>query len=141
MTTYEMQKAEYASRVRARIMAVMAAVLLIIGFLGFGDEASSMDPVLRHASWGVMIFFWLIILATGGWLRLDKRIRSVMNDEGSLANRSKALQAGFWVAMALGLALYFASFEWQLSVREGLRMLIDVAIAAALLRYAWLEMR
>jgi hypothetical protein len=51
------------------------------------------------------------------------------------------LQAGFWTAMLLALALYFASLDWAISLREGLRILTDVTIAAALLRYAWLELR
>jgi hypothetical protein len=64
-----------------------------------------------------------------------------MNDEVALANRSAALQTGFWVAMILGLALYFASFRWDISLREGLRVLLDLSIAAALLYYSRLELR
>ena len=65
----------------------------------------------------------------------------MMNDEFALASRSQALQTGFWVAVASGLVLYFASLEWTLDVREAMRILVDVTIAAALLRYAWLELR
>jgi hypothetical protein len=100
-----------------------------------------MRPWLRHAAWALMIAFWLIILATGGWLRLSRSVRSVINDEVSLANRSKALQTGFWTAMLLVLAFYFASLQWTFSVREGLRVIADGSIAAALIRYAWLELR
>jgi hypothetical protein len=64
-----------------------------------------------------------------------------MNDEVSLANRSKALQTGFWTAALLGLSLYFASLRWEFSVREALRILLDGALAVTLLRYAWLERR
>lgn len=141
MTASDIEKAEQVSRTRSLIMAVMALVLLIQAALGVGDEASSMTPILRHALWGVMILFWLVILATGGWLRLSRDVRNVMNDEVSRANRSLALQTGFWTAMALALLLYFASLEWTLSLREGMRVLADVSIAAALTRYAWLELR
>ena len=141
MTASDIQKAERVSRTRSTIMAMMAVVLLILGVLGFRDEASSMTPALRHGSFGVTILFWLIILATGGWLRLSRNVRAVLNDEVALANRSRALETGFWVSMALGLLLYFASLRWEISVTEALRILTDVTIAAALLRYAWLELR
>ena len=43
--------------------------------------------------------------------------------------------------MLLALVLYFASLQWAISLREGLRVLTDISIAAALIRYAWLETR
>ena len=141
MTASDIEKAEQVSRSRSLIMAVMAAVLLIQAAIGLGDEGSSMTPFFRHALWGVMILFWLVILATGGWLRLSRDIRSVINDEVSLAHRSLALQTGFWTAILLALGLYFASLEWTITLREGLRILVNVAIATALIRYAWLELR
>ncbi|MGZ8312763.1 MAG: hypothetical protein ACXWUP_04115 [Allosphingosinicella sp.] len=141
MAISDLQQAEQASRTRSSLMAAMAVILVIHAFIGFGDEASSMTPWLRHGIWALMILLWLAVLATGGWLRLSRSARRVMNDEVSRANRSRALQTGFWVAMALGLALYFASLQWEFSLREGLRVLTDFAIAAALGRYAWLELR
>src|SRR3954471_25007268 len=39
MTASDIEKAERVSRARSLIMALMAAVLLIQGVLGFGDEA------------------------------------------------------------------------------------------------------
>jgi UDP-N-acetylmuramyl pentapeptide phosphotransferase/UDP-N-acetylglucosamine-1-phosphate transferase len=141
MTLHDIELAERHARTRSLIMAVMAVVLLILGLLGWRDDASSMSPMLRHAMWAITIVFWLLILATGGWLKLSRDVRRLMNDEVALAHRSAALQTGFWTAMLLALALYFASLQWAISLREGLRILTDVAIAAALLRYAWLETR
>jgi len=141
MTASDIDKAERIARARALIMAIAALVLLIQAVLGVGDEASSMTPVLRNATWGVMILFWLIILATGGGLRLGRNLRSLINDEVSFANRSLALQTGFWAAMLVGLIVYFASLYTTISVREGLRIVTDLSIAAALIRYAWLETR
>jgi UDP-N-acetylmuramyl pentapeptide phosphotransferase/UDP-N-acetylglucosamine-1-phosphate transferase len=141
MTLHDIELAERHARTRSLIMAVMAVVLLILGLLGWRDDASSMSPMLRHAMWAITIVFWLLILATGGWLKLSRDVRRLMNDEVALAHRSAALQTGFWTAMLLALALYFASLQWPISLREGLRILTDVTIAAALLRYAWLETR
>lgn len=131
MPVSDIARAERHSRTRSLLMATMAVVLLISAGIGFGDGSSSMSPILRHGMWGLMILLWLIILATGGWLNLSRSVRALMNDEVALANRSRALQTGFWTAILTGLALYFASLEWALSVREGLRILVDLAIAAA----------
>jgi UDP-N-acetylmuramyl pentapeptide phosphotransferase/UDP-N-acetylglucosamine-1-phosphate transferase len=141
MTPRNIELAERHARTRSLIMAVMAVVLLILGLLGWEDDASGMRPLLRHGFWAVTIAFWLLILATGGWLKLSRDVRRLMNDEVALAHRSAALQAGFWTAMLLALALYFASLAWTISLREGLRILTDVTIAVALIRYAWLELR
>ena len=140
MTASDIEKAAQVSRARSLLMAVMAVVLLILGLLGWSDQSSSMNPMLRHGSWAITILFWLIILYTGGWLRLSRSIRSVINDEVSLANRSRALQTGFWTAMLLALAIYGASLIWPISLREGMRILTDLTIAAALIHYAWLEL-
>jgi len=141
MAASDIDLAERHARTRALIMATMAVVLLILGLLGWSDDASSMSPMLRHGFWAITIFFWLLILATGGWLKLSRDVRRLMNDEVALAHRAAALQTGFWTAMLLALAIYFASLNWTISLREGLRILTDVTIAAALLRYAWLELR
>ncbi len=141
MNSSDIQRAERASRARSLLMAVMATILLAQTAIGLGDEASSMTPAFRHGLWALMILLWLVVLATGGGLLLSRRVRSVMNDEVALANRSRALQAGFWTAMLLGVALYFASLEWEISVREALRLLLNLTVAAALVRYAWLELR
>ena len=140
MSLTDLQLAERASRVRSALMATMAVILLINAYIAPG-ERSTMSPVLRHGIWAAMIVLWLVILATGGWLQMSRRVRSLMNDEVALANRSRALQTGFWAAILFGLALYFASLQWTVSVNVAIRILLDLTIAAALARYAWLELR
>ena len=142
MTASDIKKADQASQLRASLMAAIAVILVVSAYVGYGDGSpGEIRPYVRHLGWALMIVLWLFILATGGGLALSKRVRSVMNDEVALANRSAALQTGFWVAMILGLALYCASFRWDISLREGLRVLLDLSIAAALLYYSRLELR
>jgi hypothetical protein len=142
MHVSDVNKAERVARQRAFLMAAMAAILVLTAWLGFGDgAAASARPWVRHAGWGVMILLWLVLLATGGGLRLSRSVRRVMNHEVALANRGAALMLGFWTAMAGALALYAASFSLDLDLRDGLRLLVNVSIAAALARYAWLELR
>jgi len=88
-----------------------------------------------------VIGLWLFILWNGGGLRLKGNMRALLNDELSLQNRARALSTGFYVAV-LGALILFAT-EWRVPVGAGdaLKLVSGSALAAALLRYAWLEWR
>ena len=145
MPVPETQKAEWASQFRSVLMAAMAVVLL--GHAWSVDDTTGMDPVLHHGGWALSILAYLLLIALPAWrgkgslFEFTRRIVRIMDDEVSMANRSRALQAGFWTAMLLGLVLYFVSLEWELGLRHTLRILVNVSLAVALLRYAWLELR
>jgi protein-S-isoprenylcysteine O-methyltransferase Ste14 len=133
-------QADRNSRNRGKLMAIAAAVLLALALF------SALDPIgttnfVRGVVWAVLTLLWLILLATGGGVLLNRQVRAMMNDEVSQLNRRRAIEAGFWSAMAMAIGLYFASYSWPVPVRAGLGMLTEVAIAAALIRYAWLELR
>ena len=134
----DIEKAETYSYTRALVMAGMAGALLAHAWLV--DDSTGSDPVLFHGLWIFAVGVWLTILLTRG-LAGSGKIREVVNDEVSLANRSRALQTGFWTALLVGIGLYFASLEWEFSLRHTLRILINVSLAVALLRYGWLETR
>ena len=106
-----------------------------------------MDPVLHHGGWALAILAYLLLIALPAWkgrgslFEFTRRIVRIMDDEVSMANRSRALQTGFWTAMLHSLVLYSVSLEWELNLRHTLRILVNVSLAVALLRYAWLELR
>jgi protein-S-isoprenylcysteine O-methyltransferase Ste14 len=140
MNANDIEKAERMSRGRAAIMALAALVLVINLVLQYGNPAYvSADP--RGASWIVVIGLWLFILWNGGGLRLKGNMRALLNDELSLQNRARALSTGFYAAV-LGALVLFA-VEWRVPVGAGdaLKLVSGGALAAALLRYAWLEWR
>jgi protein-S-isoprenylcysteine O-methyltransferase Ste14 len=140
MNANDIERAERMSRGRAAIMALAALVLVVNLVLQYGNPAYvSADP--RGASWLVVIGLWLFILWNGGGLRLKGNMRALLNDELSLQNRSRALSAGFYVAVLGALVLY--ALEWRIPIGAGdaLKMVSAGALAAALLRYAWLEWR
>ena len=133
-------QADRNSRSRGRLMAIAAAVLLALALF------SALDPIgttnfVRGIVWAVLTLLWLTLLATGGGVLLNRQIRAMMNDEVSQLNRRRAIETGFWTAMAVAIGLYFASYSWAVPLRGGLAILTEVAIAAALIRYAWLELR
>ena len=134
------EQADRNSRNRGTLMAIAAIVQLALALF------SALDPVgttnfVRGIVWAVLTLLWLILLATGGGVLLSREVRSMMNDEVSQLNRRRAIETGFWTAMAAAIGLYFASYSWPVPTRAGLAILTEVAIAAALIRYAWLELR
>ncbi|MEA3049632.1 MAG: hypothetical protein QOG84_1468 [Sphingomonadales bacterium] len=140
MNANDIEKAERLSRGRAAIMALAAFVLVVHLVLQYGNPAYvSADP--RGASWLLVIGLWLFILWNGGGLRLKGNMRALLNDELSLQNRARALSTGFYVAVLGALILY--ALEWRIAIGAGdaLKLVSAGALAAALLRYAWLEWR
>ncbi|MEA3040225.1 MAG: hypothetical protein QOE79_2738 [Sphingomonadales bacterium] len=140
MNANDIEKAERLSRGRAAIMALAAFVLVVNLVLQYGNPAYvSADP--RGASWLLVIGLWLFILWNGGGLRLKGNMRALLNDELSLQNRARALSTGFYVAVLGALILY--ALEWRIAIGAGdaLKLVSAGALAAALLRYAWLEWR
>ena len=66
------ESAERASRGRALLMAIAAAVLLLSAALQIGDP-DYVGPGVRGGSWVVLVGLWMFILAHGGGLRLGYR--------------------------------------------------------------------
>jgi len=146
----------------ARILAKQSDALLRHRtrlFLLFPVGALSMTPILvlsslllldgadgLHRLTSVaMIFsasvFTLTRLGYVTGVSFAKRVRPLLNDELSQLHRAKAFEAGFWAAMAGGVALYAVGlFQPKWSV-AGLPAVLMWAVGAASLRFAWLERR
>jgi len=136
----DIEKAERMSRGRAAVMALAGLVLAINVTIQYGDVAyASAGP--RGGSWLVLIGLWTFILWNGGGLQPRGRMRALLNDELSLQNRGRALALGFYAAVLLALACYVANWWQPIATGDALKIVSAGAIAAALLRYAWLEWR
>jgi hypothetical protein len=66
-------------------------------------------------------------------------MRALLNDELSLRNRSTALAAGFYAALAVGLAVYVATWTTQIAAGDAIKLITAAGLATALALYAWLE--
>jgi len=140
MTSNDIEKAEGLARARALLMLIAALVLLINLVIQFGHSEYA-GPGVRGASWIVVVGLWTFILWNGGGLRLRGTMRRLLNDELSLQNRARALAAGFYAAVAASLVLFVVQWLQPLGTGDALKSVSGVALAAALLRYAWLEWR
>lgn len=129
-----------SSRGRAALLAAGGAMLVLQMLL---DLALTPRPLgtARDALWIAELAIWLVVLVTGGGLMLDRATRSTMNDELALHNRARAYAAGFVVALATTLALLAASWLAAIDAATALRLISGASVAAALARFAQLELR
>ncbi|HEX8124286.1 MAG TPA: hypothetical protein VF548_01755 [Allosphingosinicella sp.] len=132
------QGAERASRGRAIIMALAGVVLVLNTGLQYGDP-DFVEPGIRGGSWILIVCIWMFILAHGGGLRMTRRMRQLLNDELSLRNRARAVAAGFYAALAGGLAVYAATWRIDMAAGDSVKLVVSAGLSTALLVYAWLE--
>ena len=139
MSISDTERAERASRGRAAIMILAAVVFMINAVIDFGDPAFS-RPGPRGAIWPLIVLAWLFIVASGGGLRIG-RLRALLNDEMSLQNRARATAVGFYATNIAALAVYFASWRIPMTIGDAAQLITALGISAALICYAWLELR
>jgi hypothetical protein len=134
------ESAERASRGRAILMAIAAAVLLVNAAIQWGNPHYA-EPGVRGGSWIFLLAAWAFLLANGGGLRLKGRMRELLNDELSLRNRARALAAGFYAMLAAGIVAYLAAWRIDVAAADALRLVTAAGLSTALFVYAWLEWR
>jgi hypothetical protein len=141
MIKTDAERADYLSKRRARLLPILAIVYLTQQASFFSDHASQRIDHVKVGSWVVMSAVLLAVLTTKGfWLR-KAEVRSMIDDEGTRANRSAALQVGFIVAMISGIILYFVDQFEPMSAREVIHAIVSFGLAAALIRFGMLERR
>jgi len=140
MTSEKPDLAERIAKGRARAATVMAMVFIAAQAGSFHDDLPLNRPQTFHLSaWIVWAAALLMFLAAGGGLLRGAKMRAVLNDESTQEHRRRAMVAGFWTALLASLVVYVASFFEPTGVREGVRLVVTLAIAAALLRFGTLE--
>ena len=140
MTTAE--QAEKLSGRRARLFPVLAVLYL-------GQQASFFASVDAHrtvdhfkiGAWVVMSAMLLILLISGGAFARKRELRDMLNDETSRAHRADSLAVGFVVTMATAIIFYVLATGFPITAREAIHATVSLGIAAALIRFGWLERR
>ncbi len=133
----DIERAEAKSRARAIVMALLAVVITVVSTFGLSDPID--DAQWRGVTWLVNVGLALAILSTSGGLMLNSRLRKLMDDERSQANRARAFKAAFRVAMLVACVLYAVSWSTPIETRAALRLVTGLGLAAGLARYAMLE--
>ena len=136
------EQAERLTKRRARMLPVLAAFY-------FAQQASFFSSPLRDrpvdhfkiGAWVVLSLVLLAALVTGGFWSRKRELREMLDDESSRAHRADALGTGFVVAMVTGIILYVAGTVSEVSAREAIHLIVSLGIAAALVRFGWLERR
>ena len=142
--TSDVERAERIGRRRARMFAAQAALFLSWQalFLTTPLDAPMRDvDAVKLGAWFVWVLALLVMLATGGGLLRHRRLRGLLNDEYTRANRNAAYATGFWAAAGTGIGLYVVDLFEPVSGREAVHTMLSVAIASALLIFAARERR
>jgi predicted CDP-diglyceride synthetase/phosphatidate cytidylyltransferase len=144
MTISDIETADRASRRRARglpFLAILFILQQVSYFTGTVEDGTRTVDQVRIGAWLVLTVVLLLYLATGGsWLQ-RRPVRALLNDEVSRANRLEGMRAGFLAAMIAGIVIYALTYFDQMTARETVHLIITVGIAAALLRFGFLERR
>lgn len=142
--TEDVESADRISRRRARMFPLLALLFIVQQASYFSgrieDGARAVDQV-KIGAWLVMSVVLLLALMTGGaWLR-PKRVRELLNDDVTRANRLDGLRVGFVATMAAGIVMYFLAGVEPVSGRDSVHLMMTAGIAAALIRFGQLERR
>jgi len=129
-------KAERAARGRVVLLMIGAVVVGTAAFLRTTDTS----PTAEGLGWILLMAAWSVVLATGGGLALNKRMRDLLNDELSIANRNRAISWGFF-AMLLASAVLLTLAGKAFDASGAIRIVTASGLAVAMARYAMLEWR
>jgi hypothetical protein len=142
------ESAHRFSRKRAILWLLLGATLLVLAainllriWIGEGVDTDHLDFWGRRVAWVADAGLAMLILATGGGLRISRRVRALMDDEITLRNRSAALAVGFWVAMLLGLALAIGDSLHLLVAGRAIMAIVSSGLAASLIAFGLFELR
>ncbi|HEX6575665.1 MAG TPA: hypothetical protein VF042_11915 [Gemmatimonadaceae bacterium] len=135
--------ADKASRKRAIAVAIAAIVFLMIQVVT--RPVFNPLPETAHLSkvimWAINAGALLLLLMTGGGLMQRKEIRTLIHDEVSRNNSRSAIVFGYWIAMAIAIAVYVAAGIKPVSAREAVYLIVTPSVGIALLSFSWLELR
>lgn len=137
--------AEQIGRNRIRILATL---LLLYALLQFEFGSKLIDPdwqlsVFRPIAW--MIYNVLILTFMSARLPMLKhsrpRLAGLVNDELTRDFSEKAIAAGFWTMLVVGLSLWVYGLFNQLQLRMVAHLIVSIGVFSAGVRFTWLEWR
>jgi hypothetical protein len=140
----DIETADRLARRRARVLPVLAVLFIAqqgAFFSSNTDQAMRAVDHFKISAWLVLSVVLLAALSTNGFWFRSAKVRALMDDEVTRANRAEAFRLGFLIAMGVGILLYFISLYEPLSGREAIHALMTAGIGTALVRFGMLERR
>ena len=141
MTETNSQKAERLSSKRARMLPFLTLIFLSQQGAYLSTSANDSAQTVKISAWLVLSVVLLAALATKGFWLQPKAVRDLIDDENTRANRNDAMRWGFLFSMGAAIAIYFMTMFDNVKGRELIHIIMTAGIAAALIRWAYLERR
>ena len=138
------EEADRLSRRRARMLPFLALIYLTQQASFFTDQHGTMDRAVDHvklSAWVVLTLVLLAALTTKGFWLKSREVRELIDDETTRAHRGEALQWGFVFSTLTAIVLYFVTMLEPVGVREAIHVIVSIGMAAALVRFGFLERR
>src|SRR5690349_21646870 len=138
------ERADYLSRRRARILPFLAIIYFTqqFSFLSaLGDGTHRDVDHFKIGAWVVLSIVLMMALASKGFWFQPKKVRELIDDEGTRANRLDAMRLGFLFACGAAIAAYFIAEFQPLTVGETAHLVLTFGLGAALIRFGVLERR
>jgi hypothetical protein len=135
--------AERISRRRARMFPLLGIYFLAGQAMFFRQTAAEPERIasFKISAWLVWAIVLLFLLGIGGGALRSRKVRALMEDETTAANRLRAYSVGFWSASGTAVGLYVVSMFEAVSGREAIHIILTAAVAGALLMFGMLERR
>ena len=134
--------ADRLGRFRTRMFPVLAIMFLIQQMAYFSSPPAerAVDHV-RIGAWVAMTAVILFVLNSRGFWFRPAKVRAMIDDEVTRANRTSAMHWGFVAAMLAGIVVYVLQGVAQFTAREAIHLIVSAGIVMALMRFGLLERR
>jgi drug/metabolite transporter (DMT)-like permease len=133
------ERADFCARRRALLVGLNAFTFGGVSILNW-PRFTTPDGTVALTAWYILATVVFLLVVTGGALLGDRRLRALMNDEVSKANRHVAVFVGFCVTLAVA-AIAVALPQASLSARTAGYCVVSTGLFVTLLTWAWLELR
>jgi hypothetical protein len=142
-TAHDVEIADRLSRRRARIFPVLGFFFLVgqARFFAGDQPLSRAVDQFKISAWLVWAVALLLALAFAGGHFRGARVRALMEDETTRANRQSAYALGFWAAMLASVAAYVLNMFEQVGGLDAIHLVLTAGVGAAILRFGLLERR
>ena len=142
MSQTDFEIADRISRRRARMLPVLG-IYFLAGQAVFLRQAAEPERIasFKISAWLVWAVVLLLALAFAGGQFHGPKIRALVEDEVSRANRARGYAAGFWGGCIAAIALYVLTMFEPVTGREAIHIILTGTVASALIRFGTLERR